>query len=222
MTPRYDSQYDNTGNGKVKGFDLFYKNTSSIKNLQYWISYSYTDSKRNEANYPATVTPPYVYKHSIYLVGKYWFASLRSQLSLTNSFVSGRNYNDPNQTVFMNGRTKGYNNLSMSWSFLYSQQKIILVPLRFMVISMQTDQIHRGFTIVDPSFQQPSDLFFWAISGQSVKTKKKINWTISKTQQLIAKICRFIQHYCYLTRLMTNFITVRYARNQLQQTLKYI
>ncbi len=125
MTPRYDSQYDNTGNGKVKGFDLFYKNTSSIKNLQYWISYSYTDSKRNEANYPATVNPPYVYKHSIYLVGKYWFASLRSQLSLTNSFVSGRNYNDPNQTVFMNGRTKGYNNLSMSWSFLYSQQKII-------------------------------------------------------------------------------------------------
>ncbi|WP_312789701.1 carboxypeptidase-like regulatory domain-containing protein [Sphingobacterium sp.] len=125
MTPRYDSQYDNTGNGKVKGFDLFYKNTSSIKNLQYWISYSYTNSKRNEANYPATFTPPYVYKHSIYLVGKCWFASLRSQLSLTNSFVSGRNYNDPNQTVFMNGRTKGYNNLSMSWSFLYSQQKII-------------------------------------------------------------------------------------------------
>jgi Outer membrane cobalamin receptor protein len=125
VTPGYDSQYDNSGNGKVKGFDLFYKNTSSIKNLQYWISYSYTDSKRNEANYTTSVIPPYVYKHSIYLVGKYWFANLRSQLSLTNSFVSGRNYNDPNQTVFMNGRTKGYNNLSMSWSFLYSQQKII-------------------------------------------------------------------------------------------------
>ena len=125
ITPKYDSQYDNNGSGKVKGFDLFYKNSSSIKNLQYWISYSYTDSKRNEANYPTTVTPPYVYKHSFYIVGKYWLSSLRSQLSLTNSFVSGRNYNDPNQTVFMNGRTKGYNSLSMSWSFLYSQQKII-------------------------------------------------------------------------------------------------
>lgn len=125
ITPKYDSQYDNNGSGKVKGFDLFYKNSSSIKNLQYWISYSYTDSKRNEANYPTTVTPPYVYKHSFYIVGKYWLSSLRSQLSLTNSFVSGRNYNDPNQTVFMNGHTKGYNSLSMSWSFLYSQQKII-------------------------------------------------------------------------------------------------
>ncbi|MCS4227709.1 TonB-dependent receptor [Sphingobacterium sp. BIGb0165] len=125
QTARYDSQYDNNGNGNVKGFDVFYKNTSSVKNLQYWISYSYTDSKRNEANYPHTVTPSYVYKHSLFIVGKYWFAGLRSQLSLTNSFVSGRNYNDPNQTTFMNGHTKGYNNLSMSWSFLYSQQKII-------------------------------------------------------------------------------------------------
>lgn len=124
ITPTYGSQYDNRGSGKVKGFDLFYKN-SSIKNLQYWISYAFTDSKRNEANYPSTVTPPYVYKHSFYIVGKYWFSNLRSQLSLTNSFVSGRNYNDPNQSSFMNGHTKGYNNLSMSWSFLYSQQKII-------------------------------------------------------------------------------------------------
>ncbi|PUV23157.1 hypothetical protein DCO56_19815 [Sphingobacterium athyrii] len=123
--PKYDSRYDNKGNGKVKGFDVFYKNSSSVKNLQCWISYSYTDSKRNEANYPYMVTPSYVYKHSFSIVGKYWFAGLRSQLSLTNSFVSGRNYNNPNQTLFMNAHTKGYNNLSMSWSFLYSQQKIV-------------------------------------------------------------------------------------------------
>ncbi len=125
VTPQYNSQYDNNGSGDVKGFDLFYKNSSSVKNLQYWISYSYTDSKRNEANYPSTVTPPYVYKHSFNIVGKYWFSSLRSQLSLTNAYVSGRNYNDPNQSSFMDGHIRGYNNLSMSWSFLYSQQKII-------------------------------------------------------------------------------------------------
>lgn len=125
LTPNYQSIYDNEGKGRAKGLDVFYRNNVSIKNLQYWLSYSYTDSKRNEGNYPNSVTPPYIAKHSFSVVAKYWMPSLRSQLSITNSYVSGRNYNDPNQSTFMNGRTKGYNSLAMSWSFLYSQQKII-------------------------------------------------------------------------------------------------
>lgn len=124
-TANYNSQYQNNGSGKVAGLDLFYKDSGSIRNFQYWLSYAFTDSKRNEANYSSTVTAPYVYKHSFSFVGKYWISAIRSQISVTNTVLSGRNYHDPNADMFMSGKTKGYNNLSTSWSYLISQQKII-------------------------------------------------------------------------------------------------
>lgn len=35
------------GDGFAKGFELFWRDKKSIKNVDYWISYSYLDSKRD-------------------------------------------------------------------------------------------------------------------------------------------------------------------------------
>ncbi len=54
----------NTGNGYAGGLDVFYRDGASIKNLEYWVSYSYIDSQRKYKNYPEKVTPGFIADHT--------------------------------------------------------------------------------------------------------------------------------------------------------------
>ena len=124
-TALFNSVYDNTGSGYAKGLDLFWRDGKSIKNLEYWISYSYIDTERDYKNFSSQVTPSFVADHSLSIVTKYWINDWKSQIGFTNSYSSGRPYNNPNETKFMNGKTKSYNSLSFNWAYLLSQQKIL-------------------------------------------------------------------------------------------------
>ncbi|MCF6132583.1 TonB-dependent receptor [Flavobacterium wongokense] len=119
------SNYSNNGKGFAKGIDIFWRDGYSIKNLEYWFSYSYIDTKRDYQNFPVEATPSFVATHGASLVTKYWISDWKSQIGLTQQFSSGRPYNDKNQPAFMNGRTKSYSSLSFSWAYLLSQQKIL-------------------------------------------------------------------------------------------------
>jgi CarboxypepD_reg-like domain/TonB-dependent Receptor Plug Domain len=123
--PEYTSNYSNNGFGYAKGLDLFWRDSKSIKNLDYWVSYSFIDSERDYKNYESKATPSYIAKHNFSVVSKYWINDLKSQLGVTYSFNSGRPYDDPNSTSFMDGKTKSFNNLSVSWAYLLSAQKIL-------------------------------------------------------------------------------------------------
>lgn len=123
--PMYNTSFTNNGSGFAKGLELFWRDNKSVKYLDYWVSYSYIDTERNFKNYTSQVTPSFVANHNFSIVTKYWINKLKSQLSTTYSFNSGRPYNNPNQAEFMNEKTKSYNNFSMSWSYLLSQQKIL-------------------------------------------------------------------------------------------------
>jgi hypothetical protein len=126
---QFNSVYSNGGQGFAKGLDVFWRDGNSVKNLEYWFSYSYIDSKRDYQNFTSEVTPSFIAAHSASLVTKYWISDWKSQLGLTQQFSSGRPYNDPNQTAFMNGKTKSYSNLSFSWAYLLTQQKILYLSV---------------------------------------------------------------------------------------------
>lgn len=121
----YNSVFSNSGSGYAKGLDLFWRDGKSIKNLEYWVSYSYIDTERDYKNFSSQVTPSFVADHSLSIVTKYWINDWNSQIGFTNSYSSGRPYNNPNETKFMNGKTKSYNSLSFNWAYLLSQQKIL-------------------------------------------------------------------------------------------------
>jgi outer membrane cobalamin receptor len=123
--PMFNSNYTNSGTGFAKGVELFWRDSKNIKNLEYWVSYSFIDSKRDYQNFPKAVTPNFVADHTLSLVSKYWIQDWRSQLGATYTFASGRPYNDPNSGDFMNGKTKSYNNFSVNWAYLISPQKIL-------------------------------------------------------------------------------------------------
>ncbi len=122
---QFNSQFNNNGYGYAKGLDIFWRDNKSIKYLEYWLSYSYIDTKRDYKDYEAEVTPSFVAKHNISLVTKYWINDWKSQVGFSHSFNSGRPYDNPNEAAFMNGKTKVYNNLSFNWAYLISPQKIL-------------------------------------------------------------------------------------------------
>ncbi|MDI9257583.1 TonB-dependent receptor [Flavobacterium sedimenticola] len=122
---QFDSQYTNSGFGYAKGLDVFWRDNATVKNVEYWVSYSYIDTQRDYKNFSVEATPSFVAKHSLSVVSKWWINQWKSQLSVTNSFTTGRPYNNPNEVAFMSGRTKGYNNLSLGWAYLMTQQKIL-------------------------------------------------------------------------------------------------
>jgi len=124
---RPSGNFTNDGYGYAKGIDLFWKDSRNIKNLQYWLSYSYLDTERKYQDYPEAVIPSFATNHNASLVTKYWINSLRSQVGMTYSFASGRPYDNPNSTKFMDGRTQSYHNFSFNWSYLISQQKILFI-----------------------------------------------------------------------------------------------
>ncbi|RZJ65789.1 MAG: TonB-dependent receptor [Flavobacterium sp.] len=124
-TAMFNSNYSNNGSGYAQGLDVFWRDGRSFRNFEYWVSYSYIDTERDYRNYPIKAQPQFVADHSLSVVGKYWIESWRSQVSATNSFATGRPYTNPNQPGFLQGKTKGYNSLSLSWAYLLSQQKIL-------------------------------------------------------------------------------------------------
>ncbi|HLO58134.1 MAG TPA: carboxypeptidase-like regulatory domain-containing protein [Bacteroidales bacterium] len=76
--------------GYAKGFELFYRDKTTIENLDWWVSYSYCDSKRKTIIKNKLVTPDYISAHSVTVVGKYWFAGPGFIASASLSYSSPR------------------------------------------------------------------------------------------------------------------------------------
>ncbi|MDT7832821.1 TonB-dependent receptor [Flavobacteriaceae bacterium S356] len=119
------SNFTNGGNGFAKGVDIFWRDNGSIKNTDYWISYSYLDTERDYKNYPVKARPNFAAAHNLSVVGKHWIENWKSQVGISYSFATGRNYTNPNEAGFLNAQTKNYNSISLNWAYLISQQKIL-------------------------------------------------------------------------------------------------
>jgi hypothetical protein len=115
---------NNTGNGYAYGLDLFWRDRKTIKNGEYWISYSFIESARDYLDYPEPAVPGFSGKHNLSLVYKHWIEPLRSQLGTTYNYSSPRYYNNPNSPEFNGEMTKAYHSLNMNWSFLLKQNVI--------------------------------------------------------------------------------------------------
>jgi hypothetical protein len=112
--------YNNLGHGYAKGIDVFFRDQKSIKNLDYWLTYSYIDSKRLYNDFTQAATPSFISSHNANAVIKYFSSKLSSLIGMTYTFASGRPYLNPNSTSFMSDRTKSYNDVSMNLSYLTS------------------------------------------------------------------------------------------------------
>jgi outer membrane cobalamin receptor len=120
-----NTNFNTSGNGYAQGVDLFWRDNTSVKNLDYWLSYSYLDTERNHQNFPVAAQPNFASNHNFSVVGKYWIDSWKSQFGIDYTFASGRPYNNPNTDEFLAERTKPFNSISLNWAYLIDQQKIL-------------------------------------------------------------------------------------------------
>ncbi|MCF0073549.1 TonB-dependent receptor [Dyadobacter sp. CY261] len=113
------------GTGYARGFDLFYRDKKSLKSTDFWITYSFIDSKRQYATYTTRIQPSFAPRHNASVVAKHFVTGLKSQLGLSWSWNSGYPYNDSNLPGEMQRKTGMYSDLSLSWSYLPRPNVII-------------------------------------------------------------------------------------------------
>lgn len=109
---------DNSGYGYAKGFELFWRDKKSLKNLDYWVSYSYIDTRRLYSNFEAEATPTFISDHNLSLVSKYYIPKLQTQINMTYSYATGRPYYNQSNPDFLADRTPDYHNLSFTVNYL--------------------------------------------------------------------------------------------------------
>jgi len=113
---------DNSGNGYAQGIDFFWRDKATIKNFDYWISYSYIDTKRLYQNFKSKATPDFVSKHNLNVLLKYFIEPLQTAVGLSYAYASGRPYYDPSH-AFLSDRTPEYHDLAFNIAYLLTIKK---------------------------------------------------------------------------------------------------
>lgn len=115
----------NNGFGDAKGLEFFFRDKKTFKNVDYWVSYSYLDTKRDYLNYPQAITPTFAANHTAAFVVKKFVTKWKTGFNLSYNFATGRPYyyfrydNVQNKYIIGDaGKTINYNSTSFSVNYL--------------------------------------------------------------------------------------------------------
>ena len=114
---------NNNGSGYAKGIELFWRDKKSLKNIDYWVSYSYLDSKRDYLNYTESLFPNFAAKHTLSFVAKKFVTNWKTGFNISYNYNSGRPYynfvTENGNTVLKNqGFVKDYQAVNFSLNYL--------------------------------------------------------------------------------------------------------
>jgi hypothetical protein len=123
VTGRDGVAANNSGFGEAKGIEFFWRDKKTIKNFDYWISYSYLDTERDFLNFPAAIRPNFAAKHTASLVAKKFVMPWKMQFNASYNFASSRPYynivNSNGQFKFTDrGEVPDLHNVSFSLNYI--------------------------------------------------------------------------------------------------------
>jgi vitamin B12 transporter len=116
----------NQGSGYAQGVELFWRDKKSIRHLDYWISYTYLDTKRRFMDYPALLRPSFSTPHTLAIAVKRYFPAINFNANLSYTIATGRPYYfiepDANDHTALRdeGTTRAYSNMNLSFAYLFS------------------------------------------------------------------------------------------------------
>jgi len=150
-----DDDINTTGSGYAKGVDVFLKQENSKIGVEYWISYSYLDTKRKHYDYPIKTRPEFAAEHTFNLVSKKYVPSISCYFAATYNYASGRPYFNPNldESNFLSEKTPGYHNLS----FLIAN--ILMIKKKYILTT--------AFTISNPFNWKQVFSYKYSLNGQT-------------------------------------------------------
>lgn len=113
-----DGMGENIGRGYARGIDLFWKASGLLHNFEHWVSYSYTDARRQYLFSPSPERPDFVAKHTLSAVLKYWSPTLSSLFNVSMTYRTGMNYHNPNipSQAYLNASIPANFNMSASYN----------------------------------------------------------------------------------------------------------
>ncbi len=117
---RTSPNFDNSGNGYAQGVEFFFRDRKTLKWGDYWLSYSFLDTKRIARDYPVSAMPTFAATHNASLVFKYFFNKPQISANMSYTVQSGRPYYNPGNPVFLGDRSPAYQNLSIQFAKLTS------------------------------------------------------------------------------------------------------
>lgn len=113
------------GNGFAQGFELFWRDKKTFKNIDYWVSYSYLDTERDFLNYPTSLQPTFAAKHTLNIVTKTFIMPIKTGFNFTYNYATGRPYyniaynnNNTKYEIKDRGTTIDYHSLGFSVNYL--------------------------------------------------------------------------------------------------------
>ena len=116
----------NKGTGYAKGIELFFRDKRTFKNLDYWVSYTYLDTKRQYMNYPTELEPSYTTPHTLAIALKQFFPALGLSANVSYSLATGRPYYDLKQgsegktIIQAQGTTQANNAVNVHLAYLFT------------------------------------------------------------------------------------------------------
>ena len=123
INPNQQVAVNNNGYGDAKGIEFFWRDKKTFTDFDYWISYSYLDTKRDFINFPYAIQPNFTAKHTVSLVMKKFVTKWKAGFNMSYIYASGRPYyniiHDGSNYWFSDiGKTKDYHNISFSANYL--------------------------------------------------------------------------------------------------------
>lgn len=178
------------GRGYAQGFEVFWRDKKTIKELDYWISYSYLDTKRNFLYYPQKLQPNFAADHTASLVTKKFIMKWKTGFNFTYTFATGRPYyfmqNNGNQfEIKDSGKTIPYNNLGFSMNYVPQagnpKAKTFIVLVASITNVLNSRQVFGYNYNHDGSYKQavnpPAQRFFFIGCF--------LSWGVNRTQDAI-------------------------------------
>ena len=137
-----ETALNNQGFGDAKGIEFFWRDKKTFKNFDYWISYSFLDTKRDFLNYPFSIRPDYAAKHTASLVLKKFIMPLKTQFNASYTFATPRPYydlaydNTGKTFIRQKGHSRSFNDLSLSVNYVPSVGKPNAKSFMVVVLSL--------------------------------------------------------------------------------------
>jgi hypothetical protein len=116
----------NDGSGYARGVELFFRDKRTFRNFDYWITYTYLDTKRKFLNYPYELQPNFATPHTASLAVKRFFQDINLSANLSYTLATGRPYyniqNDVTgkPVVLDQGTASIYNQTNVSFAYLFN------------------------------------------------------------------------------------------------------
>ena len=114
---------NNSGRGFARGIELFWRDKKTFKDIDYWITYSYLDSKRDFLNYPFSLAPNFASKHTLNVMAKKFIMDWKTGFNMSYTYAKGRPYYDiisnNGENILRNqGKLKDFSGLNFSVNFV--------------------------------------------------------------------------------------------------------